>query len=358
MSVTGNASSTTSPTNNRKATLKMATRSTTRQTARTSARTATAARIATPQPKPARKRIVKTAAPVVEVPTHPLAHLVPIDRFAKQYVHRTIDGFDDLELMRSFLDSKENLIISGPTGCGKTHGVYAYAATNKMPLVNVACNGAIDPDTLFGRPTIETDANGRTSIGYIESDVVTVIRHGGLLNLDEINFSPPRINSILHGLLDHRRTLTIPELGNLKVDVSPDLQIVASMNVGYEGTKPLNKAFWNRFAQKWVFDYSREIEEKLVTSVPSILDVAEKLRKVQAEGEIDTPIPTNLLQEFEQHAIIYSPAYATTVFVNSFIDSERSTVRDSIEHYRDQITAQVAETLASEEIPEEEESNS
>jgi len=282
--------------------------------------------------------------PAEKTTVHPLNHLVPGKWFADDYISRTIESVADLDVMAYAAQTRENVLLFGPTGPGKTSCVYAYAHVHGLPLVNVPCNGAIDPSTLFGRPNLEADG----TVTYVESNIVTAIRHGGVIYLDEINFAPPRIMAVLHGALDKRREVTIPELGNLSIKLHPKCQIIATYNPGYEGTKPLNKAFHNRFGIKLEFGYSREIEEQLIVAIPALLDIADKLRTACTAGDLETPVSTNLLREFEDHACDLGVPFAVCVFLNAFHDHERSSVRNTIEHYLDEINEQVAASTAAE----------
>ena len=266
-----------------------------------------------------------------------LSALIPEPEFGTEYVPRHFDGVQDLAILQYARQYRENTLISGPTGPGKTSVVLAFCAIKKIPMVTVACNGAIDPSTLFGQRSIATDG----SVVYRESSVLQVMREGGVLYLDEVNFAPPRIMSVLHGALDKRRVVVVPELENEQIKLHPDCQIIATYNPGYEGTKPLNKAFLNRFPMKLTFDYDRKIEEQLVVTVPALLDVADRLRAAAESGDLETPVPTNLLREFEDHAFDMGVAFAVTIFLNAFQPHERSAVSDAMLHFRAEIEKQV-----------------
>jgi nitric oxide reductase NorQ protein len=264
---------------------------------------------------------------------HPLGDLVPPPRFREEYIPRSIEGVEDLRILDHAMSSSENVLLFGPTGPGKTSLVYAYAASRRLPLVCLACNGAIDPATLWGRPELRSDGHGGTDISYAESAIVTLVRNGGVLYLDEINFAPPRIMAVLHGALDKRRQVTVPDLGNETITLHPRCQVIASMNVGYNGTKPLNQAFKNRFPIKLMFDYEPEIERKLITLIPTLVEIAQKLRASGVNGDLETPVAANLLQEYQDHALSISTAFATEVFLNAFEEHERAAVGDVMEHY-------------------------
>jgi nitric oxide reductase NorQ protein len=277
-----------------------------------------------------------------KAPVHPLVHLIPGRWFAENedgepsYISRSFDGFSDLDLLAYARSTQQNTLMFGPTGPGKTTCVYAFGAIHKLPVVNVACNGAIDPSTTFVRPVFAADG----SVQMVESDVLTVIRKGGILYLDEVNFMPPRVASVLHGLLDDRRIITVAELGNEKIAAHPDLQVIATFNPDYEGTKRLNQAFKNRFAIKMEFNYDREVEEKLVT-LTSLLDLAGKLRDAHDAGDIETPVSTNMLMEFERIAWDLNVGYAITNFLAAFASDERGAVSKVIELHDPMIREQM-----------------
>lgn len=312
--------------------------------------TATRKRLAPQVPKVMSNDTDVTTA--FDTPEKRLSKKIPSPVFATDYVHRTIDGALDTELLAYARTTKENVILFGPTGSGKTGVIYAYAAEHKTPIANIPCNGAIDPATLFGRPAAFADG----SIGYIESDVTLIMRHGGIIYLDEINFAPMRVMSVLHGCLDARRQITIPELGYETFDLSPDCQFIANNNPGYEDTKPLNKAFNNRFSVPLEWGYDADVESQLITVLPTLLEVADKVRARIDAGDLDTPLGTNKLREFEDHALdltaMFGPdngmALATRMLVNGFKAHEREAVDNAITHFSARLKNEAAEAIAAE----------
>lgn len=270
----------------------------------------------------------------------PLAHLVPEQVFAEEYVSRKIEGVWDVDLLRYAKLAKNNVLLAGPTGPGKTSLVLAYAAVDQIPLVTVQCNGAVDPSTFWGGLTIDT-ATGMLR-GWTDSEITEVIKHGGILYLDEVNFLHPKVAATFHGLLDKRRQITILDKGNEVVKAHESLQVVCAYNPDYEGTKPLNAAFKNRFKIKVRFDYDEAVEEKLVC-IPVMLEIAKKLRGAQRAGDLDTPVSTNMLIEFEELSVDLGYEFAMTNFLNAFSDEERQAVTEAFDMYSDQIRKQVAE---------------
>jgi len=269
-----------------------------------------------------------------------LDHLIPPKEFEDDYVSRVINGIRDYDLLAYARETSRNVMLYGPTGPGKTSLILAYCARNKLPLVTLACNGALDPSTVFGNPVM--DENGRVT--FQESDVVKVVREGGVLYLDEINFMPPKIAAAFHGLLDKRRQLTLVDKGGELVVADPGLQIVAAYNPEYVGTRPLNPAFANRFPLKIRFDYDPKVEKKLVAA-KTLVTLAQKLREAHKQGVIETPVSTNMLVEFEDFAMDLGYKFAVENFLAAFNDVERPAVASVIELMSLELTAEISEMM-------------
>jgi MoxR-like ATPase len=280
---------------------------------------------------PTAKRVVKRT----EVPPHPLAHLIPDPEEFEGYVRRQFGGYWDLDILRYAKDSKANTLLSGPTGPGKTMMVHTYAARNSLPMVTIQCNGGIDPNTFWGGPSIDPEGN---LVPWVYSSIKEIIEHGGLLYIDECNFMHPRVSAAFHDLLDFRRQVTILEHGNETFEASDDLQVIASYNPDYEGTRPLNPAFKNRFKIKLNVDYSQDVEGELV-NMPVLLELANRLRT--EVSSIDTPVSTNMLMEFEELAIDLDLAFAKSNFLSAFNVEEREAVENVFQLLNDRLTTEM-----------------
>ena len=216
-----------------------------------------------------------------------------------------------------------NVLIEGPTGLGKTSAVLAWAAANAQPFCAVSSNVAIDPTQLFGK--FVPDGSG--GFRWQDDPVTDLVRHGGALLINEINFLPERISTVLFSLLDARREITLLDHHAEVISAHHDLVIIGDLNPDYEGTRPLNKALRNRFALQMVWDYDDVIERQLVAA-DSLRSLAGLLRRGQRAGEIDTPVSTGMLVEFEQIARDLGLGVAVDNLINHFpTDEERDSVR-------------------------------
>jgi nitric oxide reductase NorQ protein len=278
-------------------------------------------------------------AVIAKAKAGPLAHLIPEIAFADEYISRKVGGIKDLDLLKYAKNARKNLLLFGPTGPGKTSLILAYGAKNKIPVVTVQCNGAVDPNTFWGGISFDEDGN---IAGWQDSEITQVIEHGGIIYLDEVNFLAPKVAAVFHPLLDKRRQITIPELGNKVIKAHADLQVVASYNPDYEGTKPLNAAFKNRWPVKLKWDYDETVEKELL-ALPVMQEIAKKLRTAHNTGDLETPISTNMLIEFEELAIDLGYDFAVENFLNAFADEERQAVSEAFDLHSAEVQAQVKE---------------
>ncbi len=211
-----------------------------------------------------------------------LKSLIPVDvpDFIDQgenYVER---------LMRALFFFKQGALI-GPSGTGKTHIVYLVAKIAGIPLWEINCGLQTSVYDLFGRFV------GLGRENWIDGQIVSWCRSGGILYLDEANMMKQDIATRLNPILDTRGHLVLSEKDNEIIPRSPFGYVVISMNpysAEFAGTKPLNAAFRRRMSVWLDFDYlsvGAKISEREVNlvseraKVPA--DVAERLVRVAAE---------------------------------------------------------------------------
>jgi len=270
----------------------------------------------------------------VDLASHPLSEKLPEPYYLKDYVSRSVEGVADLDLLAAAHRLHKNVLLAGPTGSAKTSLVYAYGVRSGLPVINVACNGGADIRQLIGGWSPKPDGGYHFAPG----ELVLGAMHGAVILLNEINMLPPKIAAVVFGLLDRRRTIYLPDAAGsefpTQVKAHPATCILADYNPGYIGTRPLNEALRNRFAIKLTWGYEPTVEAELVTST-SLLEMATKLRERSMVGDINTPISTNALMEFEELAWDDGLGFEFAVynFLNSFDPDERKVVSEVIEMY-------------------------
>jgi len=263
---------------------------------------------------------------------------VPDKKWAKEYINRkVVNNLTDFEVYDYALANDMNILIEGHAGSGKTMSVQAYASARNMRYFNVACHIGLEASHLIGRWIPTPEGHFRWQDGA----VTEIVRNGGVLLFNEINFAPERFLTFIFSLLDYRREIQLMENGGEVIRAHKDLIIIADMNPDYRGTRPLNQALADRFAIRLSFPYDKPIEQKLLGN-KALVDMANQLRDEFNKGTLLTPVSTRALVAFVKHAKQFGMDFATYTYVNSFEgDEERSAVRLVINTHRDNIAEEL-----------------
>lgn len=252
---------------------------------------------------------------------------VPDKKWAETYISRKLEGgITEFQLFDSAMANHENILIRGHAGSGKTMSVLAYASARNYRYYNVSSNVGLEPSHLFGS-WIPTESG---TFQWQDGAVTSVVRHGGVLLLNEIDFMPERITTILFSLLDDRRQIQLMENGGEIIEAHPELLVVGDHNPNYRGSRPMNQAWKDRFHHKVEYPYDKAIERKLIPST-TLLEIVDKFRAMADKGEIDTPISTRSLVAFTNNAKLLGIDYAIASYVNGFLDDEKEAIKLVIE---------------------------
>lgn len=251
----------------------------------------------------------------------------------KSYIPRKFaDGLTEEQIYDFCMQSRKNISVQGHAGTGKTTSFMAYAGKRGLEFGSMSCNAGVEPSQFFGR--LVPNAEGK--LEWRDGLFTHFFRHGGVLVIDEANFLPQKIASVLHGVLDDRRVLTLLEHEGEVITAHPNLLIAMCYNDGYKGTSKFNEAFADRFWVKLNFEYDTNIEKKFIPSA-TLLDLAKSMRDDAIAGVYETPVSTRLLKQFVDLAQNLSYDFAVDNFVNSFRDDERSSVKLLLDSQRHNI---------------------
>ncbi len=168
-----------------------------------------------------------------------------------------------------------------------THIVYLVAQIAGLPLWEINCGLQTSVYDMFGRFV------GLGKDNWIDGTIVSWMRYGGILYLDEANMMKQDIATRLNPVLDTRGHMVLNEKDNEVIPRHPFGYVVISMNPfssEFSGTKPLNAAFRRRMSVWIDFDYlsvgtrisAREVK-MLAERAKIPLDIAEKVIRVGAE---------------------------------------------------------------------------
>ena len=136
------------------------------------------------------------------------------------------------------------VLLTGPSGTGKTEAVMLTAAALNRPFVKIDCGPVRESSDWFGSQTI---VGGR--VGWQDSILVAALEtEGCFILLDEVNRAATTALNGLFGLLDGTRVAHFPQRSEA-VRLAPNVAIFATANIGlsYSGTGAIDRAFGNRF---------------------------------------------------------------------------------------------------------------
>ena len=163
-----------------------------------------------------------------------------------------------------------NVLLYGNPGTGKTVLAHALSAATGMPLYEVKFDKYTESDEVEGKNKIIAG-----KLAFTQTDFLEGYEKGGILLLEEINCADQNvITGALNNAIEY--PFFIMKDGYQKVNRNPFTVIIATMNVGTEGTMWLNQSFASRFKQKYrVADPSREDFIHFLTNYGYDRDAAE-----------------------------------------------------------------------------------
>jgi nitric oxide reductase NorQ protein len=194
-------------------------------------------------------------------------------------------------------NNKLPVLLKGPTGTGKSRFVEYMASKLDKKLITVSCHEETSSTDLIGRFIIK----GSETI-WVDGPLITALKEGSILYLDEIAEARPDVIVAIHPLTDHRRALYIDKLGTT-VKAHEDFMLVASFNPGYQrGYKELKPSTRQRFVAL-SFNYANAKTEAEILlnetgvdedTAKKLVKIAEKIRNLKELGLTET-VSTRLL---------------------------------------------------------------
>lgn len=216
----------------------------------------------------------------------------------------TVDsGFRFQPFLRDIMDcviAKENTLLTGGTGVGKTAHIVQLASQINQPLIRVNFNGETRLSDFIGKMHV---VSGSTK--WLDGVLPMAMREGYWLLLDEIDFADPAILSLLHPVLEDDSILVLKENNGEVIRPHPSFRIFATANsIGsmadragsYAGTQSMNDAFLDRWQVIKVPNLPFKDELKVVKAktkglkrswARQIVEFARRVRENNFEGGIN-----------------------------------------------------------------------
>ena len=149
---------------------------------------------------------------------------------------------------------RKPILLEGSPGVGKTSLINAIASASGNKLVRINLSEQTDISDLIGSDVpMENSANNKPSFEWCDGILLTAIKEGSWVLLDELNLASQTVLEGLNSCLDHRASIYIPELGK-SFECPPSFRVFAAQNPLNQGggRKGLPKSFLNRFTKVFI----------------------------------------------------------------------------------------------------------
>ena len=184
------------------------------------------------------------------------------------------------------------LMLTGPTGCGKTRLVEHMGSRLGRPVATISCHDDLTSADLVGRFLVSAG-----DVVWSDGPLTRAVKAGAICYLDEVVEARHDSLAVLHSLTDHRRALFLARAGD--VVRAPDaFMLVCSYNPAYRSTlKELKPSFRQRFVTVAMTYLSEDREADVLVGEAGItlaaarrlVACATNIRNADAAFQLDPP---------------------------------------------------------------------
>jgi len=253
----------------------------------------------------------------------------------------------EIEAFHVAIESGEPILITGPTGCGKSTMVEQYGAVTQRPFVRINMRGDIETSSLLG---MQQAKNGQTY--WTDGSLTQAVKEGGIALIDEYDFTPPEIMYSIQWLLEDNPKLLLTDKSDKVIDMMvkahPNFRFVFAGNTKgqgdmtgeFPGAQVQSMATVDRCKTTLHMGYLPEVQERAIIkgSVPSITsDMLDKimqlvgiLRTSYSQGHLSVGVSPRTEVSFAEKWLYWNdPKYAFDLsFGNKLEETERKPAND------------------------------
>lgn len=169
----------------------------------------------------------------------------------------------EIDLVVAALAADRHIVLEGPPGTGKSTLLRSVAAELGIGFEFVEGNAELTPSRLIGHfDPARVLADGYDPAVFVDGPVVSALREGSLLYIEELNRVPEETLNVLVTVMSERE-INVPRLG--RVAAAPGFRLVAAMNpFDAVGTARISSAISDRVCRLAV-DYQDLADELAIT---------------------------------------------------------------------------------------------
>jgi MoxR-like ATPase len=180
---------------------------------------------------------------------------------------------NEVKLFEQAFGQRIPVMLTGPTGCGKTRLVEHMGLLLDRPVVTISCHDDLTSSDLVGRFMVTGG-----DVVWTDGPLTRAVKGGAICYLDEVVEARHDSLAVLHSLTDHRRTLYLDRASEV-VRAPAEFMLVCSYNPAYRSSlKELKPSFRQRFATLSMSYLPPEREAEVVVAETSVgLPTAQRL---------------------------------------------------------------------------------
>jgi len=241
---------------------------------------------------------------------------------------------------------RENVLLTGGAGVGKTSHIIQLAARIGQPVIRVNLNGETRISDFLGKIQI---ADGKTF--WTDGILPLAMRNGYWLIVDEIDSGEPNILSLLHPILEENGFLVLKENQGEVIKPHPKFRIFGTANsigvmqdkaVSYAGTNQMNAAFLDRWhvmemppldaktEVKVILERIPGIKHKWVKRIVQFANMIRNQKNEMGQAISDTFSTRRCLQWSKKTALLRSPIKAAEVCFGSKLTAQEKEATDRL----------------------------